>query len=118
MNRHVTQPPPQISRSAFSTAAVAPACSAGNCDHVHAVSNVSTMTRHRHEGITSIRARAGTSCATRRPIRRAARSPGSLRDALRGVPPWSRQISTARSIHVSTGWSADSKPSTSSAVRR
>src|SRR3954464_15145879 len=44
VNRHVTQPPPQISASAFSTAAVAPACSSGNCDHVHAVSNVSTIT--------------------------------------------------------------------------
>src|SRR5207237_9003733 len=44
VNRHVTQPPPQISASAFSTAAVAFACRSGNCDQVHAVSNVSTIT--------------------------------------------------------------------------
>ena len=46
-------------------------------------------------------------------------APSAARDVRRRMrrlghaPPWSRQSSTARSIEASSGWSADSKPSTS-----
>src|SRR5262245_51061976 len=91
--------------------AVTDACISGKRSHVHDVSNVST--------ITDIETMASRVYGARMNEPRHVPAAPSVCDDFTPsgmVPPWSMQISTALAIHASTGWSADSKPSTNKAL--
>src|SRR5437667_2239573 len=113
VNRHVRRPPPHTDCSAFSTAEVTPACRSSKRSHVTAVSKVSTMQPRETRASRPYGAR-------RNDFFHAPTAPSfdELSDVCTPsgtVPPRSAQHSTARAIQASTGWSADSNPSTSNA---
>ena len=109
MKRQVTWPGrPVASRIAASVAALTLSWNPSNRSQVIAVSNVSLMIAAPDHALARIgHADEGVAPAPRRALAMRVAPP-----ARSGVPPWSAQHSSARFIHGSTGWSADSKAST------